>query len=328
METAIQVVRDANDHMAAKSIAAEVQCQQARRQSTIPVLTVQHAISTLFNTMNYVPASEQVTPGSRAGDASADVSSKLVKSAARTLDILELLGRAGKPLTLTEISVALRLPKSSTYLLLQTLVQRGYLEAPASAGPFQLGLKVIELAGTRAGTTHFLQHFPPVARDVVARCEETVQLAVLDGREVVYLAKQDGTRAVRLVSSVGKRLPAHATALGKALLAGLPDCELRALFSGYSMVQMTPRTIVSFDALMRELSRVRTQQYAVDDEEAVEDLRCYAAPVRDAKDRVVAAISVSVPKSRAADDNGAQYVAVIKDAGRELSRRIGYTPLA
>jgi IclR family transcriptional regulator, KDG regulon repressor len=276
--------------------------------------------------MNSVSVNEQNSQGDRVESLVIDASSnKLVKSAARALDILELLGRKDKALTLTEISVALRLPKSSTYLLLQTLVHRGYLEAHTSAGPFQLGLKVIELAGTRAGRTHFLQQFPSVARDVVATCEETVQLAILDGREVVYLAKQDGTRPVRLVSSVGRRLPAHATALGKVLLASLPDAQLHSLFSGYCLVQMTPRTIDSLDALMQEVSRVRTQQYAVDDEEAVEDLHCFAAPVRDASGRVVAAISVSVPKSRTADDNGAKYVAVIKDAGRELSQRIGCT---
>jgi IclR family transcriptional regulator, KDG regulon repressor len=278
--------------------------------------------------MNSVPTAEQNRRVGGVEALGADASSKSVKSAARALDILELLGRAEKPMTLTEISVALRLPKSSTYLLLQTLVQRGYLEASSSAGPFQLGLKVIELAGTRAGRTHFLTQFPAVAREVVASCHETVQLAILDGREIVYLAKQDGTQAVRLVSSVGKRLPAHATALGKVLLASLPDAELCALYRGHFFVRMTPRTIGSFDALMDEIARIRSQQHAADDEEAVEDLRCYAAPVRDASGRVVAAISVSVPKSRTADDEGAQYVAVIKDAGRELSRRIGYTPSA
>lgn len=290
------------------------------------MLTVYHAASTLFNMLNGVQVDERTLAGGPVEGFAAEAASKSVKSAARTLDILELLGRAESALTLSEIAAELSLPKSSTYLLLQTLVHRGYLEAPTASGPFQLGIKVIELAGGRASRMGILQQFPPVARSVVGACQETVQLAVRDGTEIVYLAKQDGTRPVRLVSSVGRRLPAHCAALGKVLLASLPDTQLSTLYSGYSFAQMTPRTIASFDGLMREISRVRADNCAIDDEEAVEDLQCFAAPVRDAGGRVIAAISVSVPKTRVAGKDMASYVTLIKNAGSELSRRLGHNP--
>ena len=291
------------------------------------MLTVYHYTATLFNIMKAVQHAElEGAVGVRLEDPAPETGSKLVKSAVRTLDILELLGQADRALTLTEIAVALKLPKSSVHLLIQTLVARGYLEAPSSSGPFQLGLRVMELAGERAAKTHFLQQFPAIARDLVAACEETVQLAILDGRHVVYLAKQDGTRPVRLVSNVGKRLPAHVTALGKILLAALPDAELSALFSGCALEQMTSRTIGTFDSLMEEISRVRAEAYAVDDEEAVEGLKCFAAPVWDSNGKTVAAISVSAPKTRVASEDVSRYVALIKEASCQLSRRIGHVP--
>lgn len=249
---------------------------------------------------------------------------KPVKSAARVLDILELLARSDNPLTLSEVSGTLSLPKSSTYLLLQTLARRGYVESASGVGTFRLGMRVMELAGAYSSKADLLQQFRPVARQLVAACEETVQLAVLDGVEVVYLAKEDGTRPVRLVSHVGKRLPAHATALGKVLLAALPDSELAARLSHGPLAQMTPWTIVTFDHLMRELAQVRALGYAVDREEVVEDLYCFAAPVHNQGGRVIAAISVSIPKSRVAEEDFLRHIRLIGEAGTELSHRMGY----
>ncbi len=250
--------------------------------------------------------------------------SKPVKSAARVLDILELFGRTDGALTLSEVATALELPKSSTYLLLQTLVQRGYLDALSGSGPFQLGLKVVELAGAYTRRADLVRQFPAVARPLVAACQETVQLAILDGMEVVYLAKEDGTRPVRLVSSVGQRLPAHATALGKALLAGLADEELAARLAGARLAPLTPRTIVSARRLRDELARVRRDGHALDDEETLEGLCCVAAPVRGPGGQVVAAMSISAPKSRLSESEVSRLAKLIRRAAADLSRRIGY----
>ncbi len=265
------------------------------------------------------------------GDGSAlrsQVDRSQVKSVIRSLDILELLAQSDRALTLTEIATVLALPKSSTYLLLQTLASRGYLEMLSSSGPFELGLQVMQLAGAYTRKADLLRKFPAVARDSVAACQETVQLAVLSGTEVVYLGKEDGTQPVRLVSDIGKRLPAHATALGKVLLAALPEAELEARYSHNHFVRMTPKTIASLEWLKKELAQVRARGFAVDDEEAVEGLQCFAAPVRDERGKVIAAISVAVPKNRVGEGDGGRYVALIQQAASELSRRMGYTETA
>lgn len=250
-----------------------------------------------------------------------------VKSAARVLDILELLGKADTPLSLSEISSTLGLPKSSTSLLLQTLAHRGYLEAISVRGPFQLGLKAVELGAAYTRKLDLVHQFRNVARQVVKASQETVQLAVLDGTEIVYLAKEDGTMAVRLVSYVGKRLPAHATALGKVLLASLPDPEVASRLEHQPLAAMTPRTLSTFQQLMEDLVKARELGYSVDREEAVEDLYCFAAPVRDQNRKIVAAISVSAPKSRVTKESFTRYTSLITNAGVELSRRMGYLEL-
>ncbi len=247
-----------------------------------------------------------------------------VKSAARVLDILEYLARSERESTLTEIATTLGLPKSSTWLLLQTLTARGYLDSASPSGPFALGSKVMALAGAYTRKATLLQSFPAVAGALVDACGETVQLAALTGIEVLYLAKQDGTRPVRLVSDTGKRIPAHAPALGKILLAALSDRELEERFCSCSFPKLTSNTIASLPQLKQELAMVRSRGYAIDNEEVVDGLLCFAAPVRDASGKVVAGMSVSVPKNRVVDGDADHFVALIRQAAQELSRRIGH----
>ena len=291
------------------------------------LLTRYHNLARLFNILKLVQYAERSVMSEEVFIEGLQNGKQQVKSVVRVLDILEHLARSDRELSLTEIATALKLPKSSTYLLLQTLASRGYLEASSSSGPFQLGLQVMELAGAYTRKAGLLQKFPAVARAMVAACEETVQLAVLSGVEVVYLGKEDGTKPVRLVSDIGKRLPAHATALGKVLLAALSDAELEARFAKAPLVQMTPKTITSLDSLKKELAIVRANRYAIDDEEVVEGLCCFAAPVYDSSGKVAAAISVAVPKNRVCDRDFEYYVALIQHAANELSRRIGYVAI-
>lgn len=246
---------------------------------------------------------------------------KPVKSAARVLDMLELLARADNSLTFSEIAAALDLPKSSTHALLQTLVQRRYIEPPASGRAYRLGIKILELSAAYERDTDLIEQFHRVASQLVAACGETVQLAMLDGTEVLYLAKEEGTRPVRLVSHVGARLPAYAASLGKVLLAQLSDDQLRERFAGVTMKPLTPRTMTSFAQLQTAVNDVRLRGYAIDEEEVVTDLCCFAAPIRDASGQTIAAISMSVPKNRSGGNEQA-LVCHITEAAADLSERL------
>ncbi|MBY8850333.1 IclR family transcriptional regulator, partial [Saccharothrix sp. MB29] len=152
-----------------------------------------------------------------------------VKSADRTVELLEVLSSSDRPLTLTELHRELSYPKSSLYMLLQTLVARGWVELDQTRGTYGIGVRAL-LVGTS-----YLDHDPVVQvairvmEQVRREINETVHLARLDGADVVYLASRESEHHLRVVSRVGRRLPAHSTSLGKALLAARAPAEVDSI---------------------------------------------------------------------------------------------------
>ncbi|MFN3336577.1 MAG: IclR family transcriptional regulator [Thermomicrobium sp.] len=242
----------------------------------------------------------------------------------RAVASLNALARASDGMTLSELARAIGEAKSTLHAVLITLVEAGLLVREEATKRYRLGPHVLVLAGAYARQSDLLRAFTEVARPLARELGETVQLAVLQGREVLYIGKQEGTQWVRLASEVGTRLPAHATSLGKCLLAWLPEEELERLLAEGPFVALTPRTITDPVVLRAELARVREQGYAVDRGETLSDVWCFGAPVRDASGAVIAALSISVPVTRITAQRSEELIAAAQRAAEQVSRRLGH----
>lgn len=152
---------------------------------------------------------------------------------------------------------------------------------------------------------------------IVNKTGETAHIGVLDRDMALLIAKVDSDNPFRMMSYIGWRAPLHCCALGKVLLAYNKD---QSLVESIDLVRYTPNTIVDLSALRIELDRIRTQGWAIDDEEAEQGLRCYAAPIRNFEGEVIATISVSSPKVR----SNAHNKDLVLEAARKLSCRMGY----
>ena len=128
------------------------------------------------------------------------------------------------------------------------------------------------------------------------RSGETVQVAVLDGREVVYVERLDSPHTLRLFLEVGRRNSAHSTGCGKALLAFLP----RTSSTGCAMEAgaKTPHTITDQRALRAELDAGRARGYADNRHESEVGVVSVAAPIRGGGGQVIAALSMAGPADR------------------------------
>ncbi len=243
---------------------------------------------------------------------------------ARAVAALHALARSSEGLTLSALARELGEPKSTLHGVLVTLVESGLLVRDEASKRYRLGPHVLALAGAYARQSDLLRAFTDVARPLARELGETIQLAILQGRDVLYIGKQEGTQWVRLASEVGTRLPAHATSLGKCLLAWLPSDELERLLAAGPLPALTPRTITDPDRLRAELAQVRERGYAIDRGETLPDVWCFGAPVRDAQGTVVAALSISVPVTRIAPERIDGLIAAARQAATELSLRLGY----
>ncbi len=249
-----------------------------------------------------------------------------VKSAHRALLILELLTTMERAATFTEISERLELPRSSLSGLLSTMTDASWLRLDPETRSYRLGIRVMEAGNAYVRAVDLPSRARPIMKNVLDQMDETVQLAVLDGRFNVYIAKLEGHQALRLASEVGRRLPAHATGLGKVMLAYLSDAELNARFHGIQLEVYTKNTLATFAALRAELTRIRSLGFGVDNEEYSVGVRCVAAPVRDHTGAVVSGISVSVPLIRFDRERRARARELVVAAAAQLSMELGYDP--
>jgi DNA-binding IclR family transcriptional regulator len=260
------------------------------------------------------------TPKSR----SRSRASVAVKSAARALTILELLTKVEHPMTFVAIEEILGYPRSSLHGLLQTLADRGWLELDETSRGYALGIRAWEAGNTYLRATSLAKRALPYMTEVRDALDETVQLAVLDGRFNVYVAKVDGTQRLVLASEVGRRLGAHATGLGKILLAGLAPQELERRLAGVDLERYTLNTITDAGELKTELARIRSSGYALDNEEYTIGVRCVAVPVRNHAGEIVAALSVSVPRVRLSLQRQRRALQLLRRAATDLSSTLGH----
>jgi len=243
-----------------------------------------------------------------------------VRNAAR---VLKQFSYYERQLGVSELARRLRLGKSTAHRLVSTLTEEHLLEQDPETGKYRLGLAVYDLAA--AVSKHFAMHeaaVPPMGqlRNITG---ETVQLAVLDGREVVYTERLDSQHTLRMFLEVGRRNWAHCTGTGKCMLAYLPELQLERLLDGWELKARTPYTITDHDLLKKELKEIRQRGWAQNLNEAEEGALSVGAPVRDATGHVVAAMSVAGPAARM-DPVMDEMIRVVVEAAATASRRMGY----
>ncbi|MFG3201577.1 IclR family transcriptional regulator [Streptomyces sp. NPDC048192] len=219
-----------------------------------------------------------------------------VKSAVRTVELLEYF--AGKPgmHSLAAVQEAVGYPKSSLYMLLRTLVELGWVETDATGTRYGIGVRALLVGTSYIDGDEVVAAARPTLDRLSDDTTETIHLARLDGINVVYLATRQSQHYLRPFTRVGRRLPAHSTSLGKAILATYSDEQVRKLLPE-TLPALTENTLTDREKLIEELHQVREQGFAVDREENTLGLRCfgvaipYRTPARDA-------ISCSVPVAR------------------------------
>jgi DNA-binding IclR family transcriptional regulator len=243
-----------------------------------------------------------------------------VPAATRTLRVLRFLAGQPDPVSLDRIMRACDLPRSTTYHLLNAMIEEGFVVHLVDEHRYGLGPAAFEV-GSGYARQEPLQRITrrPLA-DLVDRTGQSAHLAILHGREVLYVVEDRAPGRPPLVTDVGVRLPAHLTASGRAILAGLPQSQVRALYSTpadfVDRHGLGPRTL---SGLRRILTDTRQRGYAVEDGEVTPGLASVAVAVLDHNQHPVAAVALTYPDD--ADPSGLREA--VTSTATQLSRRIG-----
>lgn len=248
-----------------------------------------------------------------------------VKSAARTVAILEYLaGRVTRPARVRDVAGAIGAPKSSTYAVLQTLARKRWVHVDPTGNLYTLGIRAL-LAGTSyLDADPKVRVIRPILTAVVERIDETVHLGRLDGDQIVYLATVESRQYLRPFSRVGRRIPATVTGLGQALLAERIDAPEFSL--PRELPALTPHSITNPSAMLESLRATRDRGYAIDHEEAIVGVTCFAFTLRyDEPPRD--AISCSVPNARLAEGREEQILRALREARAQIETTVGSSTL-
>lgn len=245
----------------------------------------------------------------------------LVKSADRTVDILELLASEPQGLTISDMSDRLSVARSSTHGLVHTLTSRGYLvqrqdrKFQLGARLIQLGLNVVDQLELRATAREYLEK-------LVESTQYTALLVLPDSGDFLFLDKVlSDSQGVRTDPRLTFRRPLHCSSLGKALLAALPDETVARELDLDRLESVTKFTITDRAVLLEDLARTRARGYSLDRQESVMGVFCVGAPLRDHTGRSIAAISLSTIGDFFDPDGTGPMVA---EAAVDISRAMGW----
>lgn len=243
-------------------------------------------------------------------------------SVANAARVLKSFGPNAREWGVSDLARHLGIAKSTAHRLLATLTDQSLLEQDPTTGRYRLGLAVFDLAAA-ATITDLHEAVSAPMTDLRNRTGETVQVAVLDGRDVVYVERLDSPNTLRLFLEIGRRNSAHSTGCGKAMLAFMNPESLDRLLTGWRLEAKTPHTITDPKRLRAELADTRRRGYSINRRESEAGVISVAAPIRDATGKVTAAISVAGPAERI-EPHELPVAHVTMEVAAAVSRRMGY----
>ncbi len=243
----------------------------------------------------------------------------------RALDILEYVS-ISRGTDVDELSESLGIPKSTVYRLLRALEKRAYIRH-TSPNCYEAGPRLLMLQGTAERQNRLLQVARPHLQELSERTGQTVHLAILNSNQLSYIDTVVGRTGISLAPSPSAVL--HCTSLGKALLAFMPPEARQNMIKQSALQKRTTKTLTSVAALLRDLEQVRRRGYSLDNEEFEIGLRCIGAPVRNATEEVIAAVSISGLAGHFTKQAQAEWASAVRETALAISTDLGYhaTPL-
>lgn len=249
-----------------------------------------------------------------------------VKSAARTLDVLELLAGAPEGHTLSTISQRLGIPVSSLHNIVATMTRRGYLLRDQTTRAYRVGPKLGQLSAMAPGQPDLTLAADAVMRSLTHLTGESTSLSILQGDSIVFVHHFLSKEIVQVVNAIGTRVPAHATASGKVMLAHLTDEEFERSYPSENLIQLTPATIGSRTELKRVLEKVRRQGHAYNNEESAPGVWAVASCILGRGCQPIGALSLAVPASRLKSREHPEWATMTEQAASSISALFGFVP--
>jgi DNA-binding IclR family transcriptional regulator len=264
----------------------------------------------------------QKRPSARTADERGQQPAYPIASVDNALRLL-MLFRGQRRVRLSAASAHLGVAQSTAHRLMAMLAYHDFVRREPDSRAYVAGPALVEIGLAAVRQLDIRRDARPVLEALASSLGETVHLAVLEGGSVRYLDAVESVRALRVAARTGSSLAANCTASGKALLAALPDAQVRTLFAGQKpLTALTDRSITSRARLLAELKEIRERGCAFNREESEEGVASVAVAVRGPQQVPVAALVVSAPVSRMTDAAAAKVAAELRERADWLESQL------
>lgn len=210
------------------------------------------------------------------------------------------------------------LPKSTISPILKTLLEEKMIQNHNLK--YKIGMNAFKMGHKFLDSLNIVDIIKSHMQIVVKECNEICQLGILDNKDVVYVAKVDPAQPIQLSSSVGNTLPASCTALGKILLSNFSSDEIKELYKD-GLDKITDKSIVDMDLFLEQISCIKEQGFAFERGESNPQIECIAVPIF-GKDKIIAAMSVSIPFFRSSSDLIKKIKSILIYQSAQISQKI------
>jgi DNA-binding IclR family transcriptional regulator len=258
-------------------------------------------------------------PAAQASPTSDEGRQPAIQVLERMFSLLNLLAEHQHPLSLKLISERTGLHPSTAHRILNDLTIGRWVERP-EAGSYRLGMRLLELGNLVKARLDVREVAIGPMRELHRLTQQPVNLSVRQGDEIVYIERTYSERSgMQVVRAVGGRAPLHLTSVGKLFLAQDDAPRVRAYATRTGLAGHTRNSLTELPKLERELSQVRQQGVARDNEELEVGVRCMAAGIYDDQNRLVAGLSISAPADRLEEG----WVSRLQSTAQAISRALG-----
>ncbi|MBM7840696.1 DNA-binding IclR family transcriptional regulator [Alkalihalobacillus xiaoxiensis] len=248
-----------------------------------------------------------------------------VQSVTRALSILNVLAEHPNGIKITSLAKELDLSKATVHRLLTTLITENFVRQDPDTERYKMGYQIVSLATHFLSNSEMIEIAKPHLKQLSIDINETVHLCIEDQGQVLYIDKIESTQPIALYSRIGTRAPMYCTAVGKVLLSGMPDERYEKIVAETTFEKITSHTLLSPELLEREMKQVKEEQFAIDEQEITEGVRCVALPLFNFKGDIVASFSVAGPINRVTKQFIHEtLIEKMKQTSATISRELGF----
>jgi IclR family acetate operon transcriptional repressor len=243
----------------------------------------------------------------------------------KALAVLEAVTDHPLGIGLPDLAAKLDLPRQTVHRVLGQLQDSGLILRDPVRERFSVGPRMTRLSLAALGSNNRSAPVRAVLQELVDEIKETCNIGVLDGLDYIYVERIECEWPLRIHLEVGNRSPSYCLSGGKVMLAYLEPKLCARLLRSRKLIPRTSRSIIRLADLEADLEKVRAQGYAMNNQENFDGIVAVAVPIKDAQERVVAALTLHGPLPRLTLEGCEEHVPRLLQGAQRIARAWGIT---